>query len=227
MTPVIVEKRNALAASKACHSKRNLRALRAACRKVWQTTRRCAKDYRLQPCSQIRSVAVAGNINKEENSPSEVRHRRLRWNTGCNATQRYLQKKHWTPSNALLCWRSLTVIQPLNSSTRHLPLPGKGPGNDSIPTEALKCGKENIISELHEILCLCWREGEVKQDMTNANIVSLYKNKGDRSDWNNYQSPMSHNYYPIMNALYSYLTNLLVLAWQSIIKPKLTVASPP
>ena len=115
MTPVIVEKRNALAASKACHSKRNLRALRAACRKVWQTTRRFAKDYRLQPCSQIRSVAVAGNINKEENSPSEVRHRRLRWNTRCNATQRYLQKKHWTPSNALLCWRSLTVIQPLNS----------------------------------------------------------------------------------------------------------------
>ena len=113
MTPVIVEKRNALGASKACHSKRNLRALRAACRKVWQTTRRCAKDYRLQPCSHIRSVAVAGNINKEENSPSEVRHRRLRWNTGCNATQRYLQKKHWTPSNALLCWRSLTVIQTL------------------------------------------------------------------------------------------------------------------
>ena len=67
----------------------------------------------------------------------------------------------------------------------------------------------------------------MKQDMRDANIVSLYKNKGDRSDWNNYESPISHNYYPIMNALYSYLTNLLVLAWQSIIKPKITVASPP
>ena len=36
------------------------------------------------------------------------------------------------------------------------------------------------------ILCLCWREGKVPQDMRDANIVTLYKNKGDRSDGNNY-----------------------------------------
>ena len=62
MTPVIVEKRRALAAYKACPSKRNLQALRAAYSKVWQTTRKCAKDYWPQPCSQIRSVAGPGNI---------------------------------------------------------------------------------------------------------------------------------------------------------------------
>ena len=65
--------------------------------------------------------------------------------------------------------------------------PGKAPGKDGIPAEVLKCCKETIIRELHEILCLCWKEGEVPQDMRDANIVTLYKNKGDRSDCNNYR----------------------------------------
>ena len=34
---------------------------------------------------------------------------------------------------------------------------------------------------------LCWREGEVPQDMRDANIVTLNKNKGDKSDYNNYR----------------------------------------
>ena len=43
------------------------------------------------------------------------------------------------------------------------------------------------LHELHVILCLCWREGKVPQDMREANTVTLYKNKGDRSDSNNYR----------------------------------------
>ena len=31
-----------------------------------------------------------------------------------------------------------------------------------------------------------WSEGEVPQDMRDANIVTLYKNKGDVGDCNNY-----------------------------------------
>ena len=64
---------------------------------------------------------------------------------------------------------------------------GNAPGKDGIPAEVLKCCKGSIISELHEILCLCWREGLVPQDMRDANIVTLYKNKGGRSDCNNYR----------------------------------------
>ncbi|XP_069191050.1 uncharacterized protein [Procambarus clarkii] len=64
---------------------------------------------------------------------------------------------------------------------------GKALGEDGIPAEALKCCKGNLLMQLHEILCLCWRR-EVLQDMRNANIVTLYKNKGDRGDCNNYRS---------------------------------------
>ena len=62
---------------------------------------------------------------------------------------------------------------------------GKIPGKDGITAEVLRCCKETLITKLHEILCLCWSEGKVPQDMRDAN-VTLYKNKGDRGDCNNY-----------------------------------------
>ena len=54
---------------------------------------------------------------------------------------------------------------------------GKAPGNDGIHVEVIKCAKETLLKELHEILCQCWREGEVPQDMRDANIVTLYKTR--------------------------------------------------
>ena len=44
-----------------------------------------------------------------------------------------------------------------------------------------------LLPHLHELLFLCWRKGEVPQDMRDAKIVTLFKNKGDRSDCNNYR----------------------------------------
>ena len=64
---------------------------------------------------------------------------------------------------------------------------GKAPGEDGIPPEVIECGKPALLEPLHELLFLCWREGKVPQDMRNAKIITLYKNKGDRSDCNNYQ----------------------------------------
>ena len=59
---------------------------------------------------------------------------------------------------------------------------GKAQVKDFIPAEVLKCCKETLITELHELLCLCWSEGEVPQDMRDTNVVTLYKNNGYRSD---------------------------------------------
>ncbi|KAI0217705.1 hypothetical protein LSAT2_030556 [Lamellibrachia satsuma] len=49
----------------------------------------------------------------------------------------------------------------------------------------VKCGKPALLHHLHELLCLCWEDGSVPEDMRDANIITLYKNKGDRSDCNN------------------------------------------
>ena len=57
---------------------------------------------------------------------------------------------------------------------------GKAPGKDRT-TSLLKCCKEIITTEVYEIFCLCWRESGVPQDMKDANLVTLYKNKGNRA----------------------------------------------
>ena len=51
----------------------------------------------------------------------------------------------------------------------------------------MKHGKQTILQLLHDLLCLCWEQGHIPQDLRDAKIVTLYKNKGDRSDCNNYR----------------------------------------
>ena len=64
---------------------------------------------------------------------------------------------------------------------------GKAPGQDGIPAEVYKCGQDAILPMLHLLLLMCWTKGSVPQDMRDANIITLYKNKGERSDCNNYR----------------------------------------
>lgn len=64
---------------------------------------------------------------------------------------------------------------------------GKAPGTDSIPPDLIKRCKSTLLQPLHDTLCQCWCEGGVPQDMKDTKIVTLYKNKGDRSDCNNFR----------------------------------------
>ena len=62
----------------------------------------------------------------------------------------------------------------------------KALGAVGIPPEVHKCLRGPSIKDLHDILIQCWRAGTVSQDMRDSNIVTLYKNKGNRSDCNSY-----------------------------------------
>uniref|UniRef100_A0A2C9KZG9 Uncharacterized protein n=1 Tax=Biomphalaria glabrata TaxID=6526 RepID=A0A2C9KZG9_BIOGL len=64
---------------------------------------------------------------------------------------------------------------------------GKAPGGDGIPAEVIQAGKHVLIKPLHELLSLCWEQGMVHQELKDSNIVTIYKNKGDRSDCNNHR----------------------------------------
>ena len=44
-----------------------------------------------------------------------------------------------------------------------------------------------LLSPLYSLLLKCWRECTVPQEMRDSNIITLYKNKGDRGDCNNYR----------------------------------------
>lgn len=44
--------------------------------------------------------------------------------------------------------------------------------------------KGAVLDHMVSILCPCWKEESVSQDMGDGNIVMLYKNKEDGSDCN-------------------------------------------
>ena len=50
----------------------------------------------------------------------------------------------------------------------------------------LQC-KSCLLTVLHKVLVKCWREGKVPQDIPEAMIITLNKNKGARSDCNNHR----------------------------------------
>ncbi|CAG9128775.1 unnamed protein product [Plutella xylostella] len=62
---------------------------------------------------------------------------------------------------------------------------GKSVGRDEIPAELLRTGY--VSSLLFVLILRCWDEKAIPKDMRDANIVTLYKGKGDRGDCNNYR----------------------------------------
>ena len=58
---------------------------------------------------------------------------------------------------------------------------------NAIP-DLIKHGETKLLLPLHKVLCQCWQEGAVPQDMRDSNIIAIYKNnKGEKNDCNNYR----------------------------------------
>ena len=64
---------------------------------------------------------------------------------------------------------------------------GKSPGIDGIPAEVYQHGGAAVLDKLQHLLKNCWEKGNLPQDLRDAVIVSLYKNKGEKSDCSNYR----------------------------------------
>lgn len=74
----------------------------------------------------------------------------------------------------------------LSNVTDMLPI-RKISGLDDIPPEAIKCTKGVLLDHMVSLLCQCWVEGMLPQDIRDCYIVTLYKNKKDWSDYNSYR----------------------------------------
>jgi len=64
---------------------------------------------------------------------------------------------------------------------------GKAAGVDGIPPEIWKDGGPTLHSKLHELLVCCWEQSKLPRDLRDAVIITLYKNKGEKSDCSNYR----------------------------------------
>ena len=214
MTPVIEAKRAALAEYKKTPNERNLQKLRSARSKAQRTARQCANDYWTELSQTIQTAAANGNTRgmydgiKTALGPIQSKTAPLKSTTGDVITDQAQQMHRWVEHYSEL-YSSENLVKPSAlSNVERLPVmeeldavptedelskaidslaSGKAPGNDSIPPDLLKQCKTTLLHPLHELLCQCWEEGAVPQDMRDAKIVTLYKNKGERSDCNNYR----------------------------------------
>ena len=214
LEPAISQKRLALINYKRDPSQRNLQALRAARKEAQQMARRCANNYWLQLASNIQLASDTGNIRamyegiRQATGKPTKKSAPLKTKTGEIIIEKDKQLARWVEHyldlysreniilpEALYALEDLTVMEELDAEPTHEELSKaidalanrKAPGEDNIPPELIKCGKPALLDPLHELLCLCWKEGEVPQEMRDAKIITLYKNKGDRSDCNNYR----------------------------------------
>ena len=64
---------------------------------------------------------------------------------------------------------------------------GKAPGPDGIPSEIYKMGGQALAEQLTRLFQAFWEKGELPQDFRDANIIHLYKNKGDRAACDNHR----------------------------------------
>ena len=214
MTTVTEAKRAALAQYKRAPSERNLQILRIARSKAQQTARLCANEYWTELSENIQSAAITGNIRKMYNgikkavgptlnktSPlrsstrqviKDKRHQLVRWVE--HYSDLYSRENIVSPSalDAVDCpptMEELDTELPLQELSKAIDslASGKAPGCDGISSDLIKHCKTTLLYSLHVVLCQCWQEVAVPQDTRDAKIITLVKNKGERSDCNNYK----------------------------------------
>ena len=64
---------------------------------------------------------------------------------------------------------------------------GKSPGMDGIPAEFFKTAGPVALNTFHAILVSIWEEEDMPDEFKDATIVTLFKNKGSKTDCGNYR----------------------------------------
>ena len=179
---------------------RNLQILRIARSKAQQTAWSFAKEYWTELSENIQSVAITGNFRgmydgiKKALGPTLNKTAPLRSSTGDVITDRRQQLERWVEHYSDLHSRvspsafdAVESLPTMEEQAIDNLASGKAPGSDGIPSDLIKHCKITLLHSLHVLLCQCWQEGAVPQDMRDTKIITLFKNKGERSDCNNYR----------------------------------------
>ena len=214
MTPIIEAKHAALTKYKWSPTEWNLQTLRAARSKVQCITRCCTNEYWTGHSEMIQMATAMGNIRwmydgiKKALGLMQSKTAPIKSATGEVITDQGQQMERWVEHYSNLYSRENTVTPSALGAIKCMPImveldaeptmdelskvidslaAGKAPGSNSIPPDLIKHCKTTLLHPLHEVLSQCLREGGVLQDMGDAKIITLYKNKGERSNCNNYR----------------------------------------
>ena len=64
---------------------------------------------------------------------------------------------------------------------------GKSPEMGGIPAEIFKSAGPVALEALHSLLTSIWEEDDVSKEFRNTSVVSLFKNRGSKTDCSNHQ----------------------------------------
>ncbi|XP_063584666.1 uncharacterized protein LOC134762226 [Penaeus indicus] len=166
LLPLLERKNAAHHQFKTRATRASLDLLKVARSALQKQMRYCANNYWKNLCLEIQNASDLGNFRKLYQG----------------------LKKAIGPSMRKVCPLKSsdgTMITDSNQQLASTPS-GKAPGQDAIPADLLKCD-EDLLPYLYEILRKSWSEGAFPRDLRDAKITTLYKNKGDKGDCNNYR----------------------------------------
>lgn len=186
--------------------------LRTAKSNLQRKSRQFANEFWLKLCENIQICAAVGNLSgvfagiKQAIGPLPKKSAPLKELDGSVITDGNRQLNRWVehytelyahPVNIdpeavvaiheLETWHELDQLPTASELHKAVTLlkNGKSPGEDGISAELLKI--RCLLPILHNFLGKCWEHERFPDDMRDANIITLYKGKGDRGDCNNYR----------------------------------------
>ena len=214
MQPVLEQKRHAFLKYKRDPSETNKICLREKQNLTKRTATECANRYWLDLGEKIQRDSDIGNLKgmydgiRKACGPVERKTAPIKAKDGTLLTDKHDQKRRWeehytelysTESQLSDHARENLPTVPEMTSLDHPPTitevgtaieslsSGKAAGQDGITAELIKCCKSALLPSIHSLIGSCWQEGRLPQDFKDAKVITLYKNKGDRSDCNNYR----------------------------------------
>ena len=217
LLPLIEAKRTALQRFRQVATRANHTQLRDAHSILQRETRRCANSYWLDLCGKIQYAADHGNLRvmyagiKTAIGPTKSKSAPLQDMEGNILTDKDQQLQRWTEHYGTLygeepvinlevinqlpdfpCLVELDAIPTVNELQNAIIelSNNKATGSDGIPAEMLKLlvsSDSLMLQRLHGFVISYWNCGEVPQSLKDAQFVQLYKNKGEKSDCNNYR----------------------------------------
>ena len=214
MQPVLELKRQAFLKYKRNPSETNKCHLRTQQIAARRTARECANRYWLELGETIQGDADRGNLKgmydgiRKACGPVERKTAPIKAKDGTLLTDKQDQMRRWKEhytdlysiesrlsNNALVNMPQIPTVYTLDDPPSIEEVltaidslsSGKASGQDGISPELVKSCKHALLSPIHKLIVRCWEEGGMPQDFKDAKIVTLYKNKGDRSDCNNHR----------------------------------------
>ena len=129
---------------------------------------------------------------KKALGPTQTKTAPLKSTTGETITDKKKQLERWVEHYSELYSRETKVSDSALDAIDNLPImedlddeptveelskaidklsAGKTPGSDGIPPDLIKECKSSLLTPLQSVLCLCWKEGTIPQDLRDAKIM--------------------------------------------------------